>query len=450
MTYQEAMLYIDASGKYGSVLGLENIKKLLEKLRNPQEQLNMIHIAGTNGKGSTASYISHILAAAGYKIGRYISPVIFEYRECIQIVELNADTITTNYISEQEVANQVQKIKIAIDEMLEEGDTHPTTFEIETVMSFLYFLEQDCQVVVLEVGMGGRLDATNVIKNSLCSVLTSISMDHMQFLGETLEKITIEKAGIFKESGLAVCYDYQKDKIGKKEEGEIISKTIDSIAKEKESNLIYADFSKIKNEIHSLDGITFSYKEYDDIKLNLLGENQVKNAALAVEVIEQLNQYHKLQKNITKEHIYQGLERTQWKGRFSVVSKEPLMIVDGAHNEGAAKSLLHSLELYLQRQKCIFVIGVFADKEYDKVLQITSEKADTIITIRSNHVRALSSEELADCAKKYCNHVIDGKTVKNGLQIACEISKEQPIITFGSLSFIKEVYEFIDENYRNK
>lgn len=437
MTYQDAMHIIEASKQYGSVLGLDNIKALLEKLKNPQKKLQIIHVGGTNGKGSTAAYMSSILATAGYKVGRYISPVIFEYRECIQITVQKEEKIITEYIKEKEVAEQISKIKSAIEKMLSEGKNHPTTFEIETAMSFLHFVEKQCDIVILEVGMGGKLDATNVIENSLCSVLTSISMDHMQFLGNHLEMIAKEKAGIFKENGLAICYDYQDNRI---------VNAIQSIAQEKNTTVKYADFTQITEEKHSLDGIYFSYKNNQHIKLNLLGENQVKNAALAIEVIDCLNEKGKLSKKITKEQLYKGLEMTKWNGRFSVVSKKPLLIADGAHNEGAAKSLARSLELYLHKQKCIFVVGVFADKEYEKILKLTAPYAEAIITITPNNVRALPSEQLKECAKQYYKHAVDGKNIKEGLDKAWQLSENKiPIITFGSLSFIKDVYAYVEQ-----
>ena len=445
MTYQEAMNIIEDSKRYGSVLGLNNIRTLLEKLGNPQNQLQIIHIGGTNGKGSTAAYISSILAVAGYKIGRYSSPVVFEYRECIQIMKQRQETIITEYIEEEAVARQMERISAAIKEMLENGLQHPTTFEIETAMSFLYFLEQQCSVVVLEVGMGGALDATNVIDQSLCSVVTSISMDHMQFLGNDIETITKEKAAILKNNGLAVCYDYENDRIEEAERGKRIASIIQMTAKEKNVIVAWADFKEIKSEEHSLQGIVFSYKNNENLKLNLLGENQVKNAVLAIEVVNCLNKSGKLKSKIEKAHIYKGLEMTKWRGRFSVISKRPLIIADGAHNEGAAKSLAKSLELYLHKKKCIFVVGMFADKEYNKVLKVTAPYAEVIITITPNNVRALPSEQLAECAETYCTNVIDGKTIEEGLEKAYELSKcKIPIITFGSLSFIKEVYAFTE------
>lgn len=437
MTYQKAMQWIEDTKKYGSVLGLDNMKALLEKMGNPQNKLQIIHIGGTNGKGSTASYISTILAAAGYKVGRYISPVVFEYRECIQIMKLQENEVVTDYITETEIVKQVEQIDLVIQELLTEGNMHPTTFEIETAMSFLYFLEKQCDIVILEVGMGGRLDATNVIENSLCSVLTSISMDHMQFLGNNLKMIAKEKAGILKENGLAVCYDYQNN---------TITDTIHSVAQEKSTTVKYADFSEIILEEHSLDGILFSYKNNHHIKLNLLGENQVKNAALAMEVIDCLNNSGKLSDKITQKQIYKGFEMTKWAGRFSVLSRQPLLIADGAHNEDAAKSLTKSLELYLPQQKCIFVIGIFADKEYEKVIKLTAPYAQTIIVITPEHIRALPSEQLKKCAEQYCNNVIDGKNIKEGLEKAWQLSKNKiPIITFGSLSFVKDVYTYVEE-----
>lgn len=200
MTYKEARDFIEQTSQYGSVLGLTNIKELMKRLDNPQDKLRIIHIAGTNGKGSVGAFLASILSTAGYRVGRYISPTVFSYRERIQISEIkaNENSIQTAYITRQGVEATIDKIKPQCDNMVLDGFSHPTTFEIETAMTFLYLLWEEVDFVILEVGMGGRLDATNLIKNPVCSVFTSISMDHMEYLGDSIEKIALEKSGIIK------------------------------------------------------------------------------------------------------------------------------------------------------------------------------------------------------------------------------------------------------------
>lgn len=428
MKFLEAMEFINSRNQAGMVLGLETITDLLKRLGNPERDLTFIHIAGTNGKGSVGAYISSVLTKAGYLVGRYVSPTIFEYCERIQIQTGH----TISYISEQSVGEKTEQIQKAVWAMEMENQPLPTAFEIETAMAFLEFKEQKCDYVVLEVGLGGIEDATNVIQNVVLSVLTSISRDHMHVLGNTIEEITEKKAGIIKPMVDVVCYDYSEY-----EEGRAIQKVIDETCWRQKSNCVKVDFGKLKDVEYSLDKTVFTY---DGVmyETSLLGENQPKNAALAIEAAECLRRKGLA---ITTEAVIAGVKETEWKGRFSVVSREPLVIVDGAHNEDAAKSLAKSLKLYFGDKKVTFLVGVFKDKEYEKILRITSPYAKKVYAIETEgNRRALPSGELARVAAKYVEEVVDAKTVSNGLSMA--MKEDDVIVAFGSLSFLEKVYWF--------
>ncbi len=458
MNYKESMDYMNLVSQYGSVLGLENTKELLRRLDNPQDKLRFVHVAGTNGKGSVCTYIAEILSCAGYRVGRYVSPTIFEYRERIQVIEKKkemskqsnfnemewtSNLLTKNkdqktvYISEENVAKHLTTIKEVIEGMIKDGLSHPTPFEIETAMAFLEFVETECQIVVLEVGMGGRLDATNVITTTDCAVLTSISMDHMSFLGNTLEEIAGEKAGIIKEGIKVVSYAQEMK----------AEKVIEVKAKKERAELIFADFSKISQIEYSLLGTYFVYESSRigkiELRTPLLGENQPKNAVTAIEAVLSLKE---LGYEVTNEHIKEGIAHAKWRGRFDIVNTNPLVIVDGAHNYDAALSLRKSMELYLKDKKVFAIVGIFADKEYDKVFSVTLDKAEEVFAIEPNNKRALSSAVLAECAHKYCDKVTDAKGLQKALKLAMQTAaKEDVIICFGSLSFLHEIYAYFEE-----
>jgi dihydrofolate synthase/folylpolyglutamate synthase len=425
MNFEEAMIYLDQVSSFGSVLGLETTRELLARLDDPQDKLKFIHIAGTNGKGSTAAYLANILSKAGYKVGRYISPTILEYCERIQIT-----CDTTRYIEKETVARHITRIASVIKEMLEQGLSHPTPFEIETAMAFLEFVEQKCDIVVLEVGLGGRLDSTNVIQTTVCAVITSISMDHMSILGDTLGKIAYEKAGIIKYGVPVVSYQQDAE----------AAKVIEQVCEQQKANLTVVNFHQIENAVYEVAGSTFDYQVYQALRIQLLGEIQIRNAVVAVETIGVLN---KLGYKISEQSIREGLIETRWKGRFEVIHEKPFVIIDGAHNEDAAIALNNSLNIYFPGRKMVYVMGVLADKEYSKVLYNTANHAKRIITVTPNNMRALSSADLAQHAKQYCEDVIDAGTVNNGLNIAMNgIEEDDIILIFGSLSFLDEVYHY--------
>lgn len=438
MTFEEAYGFLKASEQYGSVLGLESMRILLDRLDNPQNCLKFVHVAGTNGKGSTAAYLANILAAAGFRVGRYISPSVFSYFEKIQIswtdntVKDNT-AVHTDYIKEAEVTEYIERISKACSAMMEVGLPHPTVFEIETAMAMLHFVNSRCDMVVLEVGLGGRLDATNVITTTVCSVITSISMDHMHILGNTLEEIAAEKAGIIK-PGIPVI-SYEQDEKAE----EVIKET----CKNNNSVLTIADFNKILVKEQNITGTVFSYEKLENVTIKLLGKNQVKNAVVAVLTITALQA---LGYSISERDIRNGLLSTRWSGRFEVVKDKPLFIIDGAHNEAAAISLAENIKIYFPHRRLLFIMGVLADKDYVAVLKHTAPYADRIYTITPGNVRGLSSKVLAKAAEKYCRQVIDAGTVSGAVSQAYQAAGEEDvIIAFGSLSYLEEVSALIAE-----
>ncbi len=435
MTYEKAMEFLEYTNQYGSILGLDSMKSLLKRLGNPEEQLKFVHIAGTNGKGSTAAFIASMLAEAGYLVGRYISPSVFEYREKIQItgrktIHNKQAEITTEYVSEKEVTEGISQIKVVCETLLSDGKPHPTTFEIETALAMLHFVKKGCDIVVLEVGLGGRLDATNVINTTECAVITSLSMDHMQFLGHTLQEIAAEKAGIIKPGIPVVSYQQQKD----------AQKVINSVCDQNNAELTITDFSKLTIDKFELQGTTFSYKDLNNLQIQMLGENQVKNAMIAIDAIKALqNKGYR----ILEEDIRNGLYHAKWKGRLEIVSNQPLFLIDGAHNEDAALSLAKNIKLYFSKKRIIYIMGILADKDYEAIVRHTGTYAERIITITPNNSRGLPAEELAHAAEKYCSKVINAGKVPDAIHKAFEAAEQEDvIIAFGSLSYLKEIYDY--------
>lgn len=424
MTYQEAREFIDSSNQYGSKLGLATITELMNRLGNPQDQLNIIHVAGTNGKGSTTAFIATILASQGYRTGRYISPAVFEYREKVQISRKDEDTVVHDFITEQGISEAITAIKRVCEAMVIDGFQHPTSFEIETAMAFLYLSSEKVDFAVIEVGLGGRLDATNVISHPLCCVITSISMDHMQYLGDSLSKITAEKAGIIKRGVPVITGNTDPE----------VLKVLEDTCREKETFLTIADQSKVNNVTCTPEGTGFTYQG-QEYSISLLGKYQLGNAVTAIETVEAIN---KLGYIINASAIKNGLLRTKWSGRFEVLAKEPYFIIDGAHNEDAALQLREAVKLYFPGHRLVFILGVLADKEYDKILKIMAPLAAVIITLTPDNDRALASAQLATEAKKYCTgDVIDVQTIDRAVKTAYSVAgNEDAIIAFGSLSYL--------------
>lgn len=428
--YNRAMEYLKEAERFCGEISLTNIKVLMNRLENPQEGLNIVHIGGTNGKGSTAIYCAFALAMAGYRVGIYSSPALLNYWERIQILEKKENgQCKSHCISENSVAKYMILMKNTIESIIEGGGAHPTPFEIETAMAFLEFKHKGCDIVILEVGMGGRLDATNIIAHPRCSVLTSISMDHTHFLGDTLEQIAKEKAGIIKKKVPVVSYQQRPE----------VMETIQKVCEEKETFVKVADFNQIYEVSHTIQGISVSYKDYKNLKLSILGENQVKNAATAIEVLEVLEEEGY---QIKREHIYKGFCNAKWLGRFSIVNQSPLVIVDGAHNADAAISLRKSIELYLKEKEIYMIIGIFADKDYHSILKETIPYAKRVYTVNAEGERSLSSTKLAKAVGYYTANVEDCKTVEMAWKRLNpkSLNENEIILCFGSLSFLYQVF----------
>ena len=430
MNYAEARVYLDEVSKYGSVLGLENMRELLGRLGNPQDDLKFIHISGTNGKGSVLAYLSTILSGGGYRTGRYISPTLFSYRERIQVDEQK--------IEKESLAHHVTAMAKAIEEMKAENAGNPTAFEVETALAFLYFKEKDCDIVVLETGLGGALDATNIIKTTVMEVIAPISMDHMEFLGDTLEKIAMQKAGIIKPHTAVVSASQEPD----------AKKVLDHVCKENQCSMYMVDPAQITDVLYDVEEQQFSYKNWKNVKITLAGSYQILNAALALEGVEELRRlgYH-----LSEEQVRQGLYRAVWRGRFTLLSKNPAVIIDGAHNPGAAKELKHSLDLYFKGKDLYYIFGVFQDKDYQEVIRLTAPLAKHIVTVQTpGNPRALPANELKEAVQAVNPSVEAAQSIQEAVKKSLQLAKkEDAIIIFGSLSFLGEAEKAVKGEEKN-
>lgn len=426
MNYKEARVYLDEVSKYGSVLGLESMRELLHRLGDPQNELKFIHISGTNGKGSVLAYLSTILSGAGYRTGRYISPTLFSYRERIQV--------DGEYIEKESLACHVTAIAAAAEDMQKAGLPSPTVFEIETALAFLYFKEKRCDIVTLEVGCGGLLDATNVITTTLMEVIASISMDHTDLLGDTLAKIAAQKAGIIKPDTMVVSAQQKSE----------AAQVIEDTCKEQHCTLQMVDESKISNVHYGAEGQTFSYKTWENVAISLAGSYQIKNAALALEGVEALR---KLGYALSDQQVREGLLHTAWRGRFTTLRRDPTVIIDGAHNPAAALELKESLERYFPGKTLYFVMGMFKDKDYAQVIDLTAPLARHIITVETpGNSRAMPARELAEAVGKVNPSVEWADSVAHGVEKALAMAgKEDAVIVFGSLSFLGEAADAVNE-----
>ena len=432
MNYKDTLEYIQSLNQYGSVLGLDNMLRLCEKLGHPEEKCKFIHIAGTNGKGSTSAYIAHILMAAGFRVGRYISPTITDYRERFQIGK--------RMITQKDLCEYVERLKMVCEELTAEGYPHPTPFEVETALGFLYFAEKKCDYVVLEVGMGGATDATNVIPSPAACVWVSISMDHMGFLGKELTSIAGVKAGIAKKGSLLISCSQEPE----------VAVVLQEQAAKVGGTLVVADVSLATGIKYGLTTQQFSYKGLSKLKIHLAGTHQISNAVTAVEVVLQLLETGV---DISDKAIYKGLEDTIWQARLEVLGKQPLFVIDGAHNEDAARKLVSSIETYFSGKRMIYIMGVLKDKEYEKILSMTAKYAEHILTITPpDNPRALDAYELALSAREYHSQVTNLSSLEEAVEVSHLLAdKDTVILCFGSLSYlgaIKKIYADCTDKFK--
>lgn len=417
----ETMEYIHNARNFGGILSLKSIAGLLNHMGNPQKKLKYVHVTGTNGKGSVIAFLSRILMEAGYKTGVFTSPYIQCFSEEIKI---DGKEITSS-----EIVACMETVKSAADEMQKAGEQGPTEFELVIAMALLHFLREKCDIVILEVGMGGRLDATNVIDFPEAAVITTVSYDHMNILGDTLGKIAFEKAGIIKDKcNVALC--------PQKPEADAVIKRVCQM---RNAKLYPLNLSQIVRHSFDLSGQAFDFDKYKDLKIHLLGDYQTVNAALAVRAAEALKDRGF---SIREKDIRKGLENARWPGRLEIICRDPFLLIGGSHNVQGVQSLSDNLKEYFPGRKFTFITGVLADKEYKKMMDLIAPLAQRFVTVTPKNSRALDSGILAGVLKKYGVKVTDCKNTARALEFCRETAEPGDFFcAFGSLYFIGQIRE---------
>ena len=428
MRYEEAMKYITEVGNFGSNYGLERTHKLLEYLGNPEKDLKLIHIAGTNGKGSTTSMITEILMGAGYKVGMYTSPFIEEFEERIQI--------NRNNIPKETLAVLMDEVKDAVDKVIKGGYNHPTEFEIITVLMLLYFKRENIDFGVIEVGLGGTVDSTNVI-TPILQVITSISFDHTNLLGNTIEEIAGEKSGIIKKNIPTVIYPQEEEAL----------KVIKNKCMVMNSELYIAfddklEFVNVVNEDKPYQ--LLKYEEKFDVLLPLLGEHQILNLSVAMKAIEVLNNRQIV--DISIESIIKSIKNVTWKGRLEVLSNNPYVVIDGAHNIQGIKTLSRNIKKYFKYENLHLILGILADKDVNEMIKIITPMAKQVYAVTPNSIRAELAEDLKNEIVKYNENCKSFDDYKKAYVEALKNANENDLIlASGSLYMIGDMRKIINK-----
>ena len=415
MTPEEALTYIHSVCWKGSIPGLGRTQELLQKMGNPQNQLQFVHIAGTNGKGSTAAMTASILRKAGYRTGLYTSPYIFRFHERMQV--------DGQCISDGELAEITEFVKPLAESM----EDHPTEFELVTCIAMEYFKRHHCDVVSLEVGMGGELDSTNVIQSPLVAVLTNIGLDHTEFLGDTLEKICETKSKIIKPGTIAVTY----------REKPSVEAVIDARCKEVGAKWMPADFDSIHLVSASLEGQVFDWGPYLGIHLPLLGKHQLYNAAVVLTIVKALRERGL---TISDEAMREGIASVSWPGRFELVARNPLFIVDGGHNPQCIEALVNNVRDYLGGKRLTILTGVLADKDYGDMYQDMAQYAAEFVTVTPPNPRALPAQELKAYLERFGKPVTACDTVAEGVALAKKLAgADGVVLAYGSFYMVGDI-----------
>lgn len=418
MNYNEAMDYIGQLNSRGISLGLAREEQLLALLGEPQRGLRCIHVTGTNGKGSVCAFLDSALRRAGLRVGRYLSPTLYDYRERIQ---LNGE-----YISEDAVCRLLERIRCACGEMTRRGWEQPTVFEVETAMAFLYFQETRCDYVLLEVGMGGRLDSTNVIEKPEIAVVTSISLDHTAMLGQTLAAIAEEKSGVIK-TGCDAVLAPQPDEAMAALSARCAQCGVSPVLVEK---------SALEPLAWSEDGQRFRYRGRE-ITIALAGAYQLLNGAVALEVLWLLA---RREPALTEQIILEGMAAARWPGRFEILRRAPLVIVDGAHNPAGAQALAATVAAHFGGRRVRLVMGVFRDKDYDGILRAMRAVSDSVVCFAPEGPRGLEASRLGAAARNYYPHVEEAPDAASAVTRALDAAApEDVIVALGSLSTVRDV-----------
>lgn len=427
MDFLEAQNYLEkVRSQKGIVLGLDTMRHLMAKLNNPQDKVKFIQVAGTNGKGSTAAYLTSILSEAGIKVGRYTSPAVFssteQYFAC------------GSCISESEYAKGVTAVAEAAASL--DGET-PTAFEQETALAFWYFAKKGCELAILEAGLGGDMDATNIVTTTVCSIITSISMDHCRILGNKISEIAAHKAGIIKPGAPVICIEQKEDAM---EPIRAAAKAADTPLYEVHRDEVRQIFSDKRESI-------VFFREFENLHLKMLGSCQPENAALAVQAASVLSRSY----TIEKKHIYDGIEKTRWGGRFELHSGSPDIILDGAHNPDGIRRLRESVNQMFGAVPICYVCGVLADKDYEKEIEILFGRASNVFTVTPPSPRAMKSTDLKAAIKKRFSQLkVTSFDSEDGIEKAMEaaVSQNNPVVVCGTLTILARVKEWMKRNDR--
>lgn len=427
MDFLEAQNYLEkVRSQKGIVLGLDTMRHLMAKLNNPQDKVKFIQVAGTNGKGSTAAYLTSILSEAGIKVGRYTSPAVFssteQYFAC------------GSCISESEYAKGVTAVAEAAASL--DGEI-PTAFEQETALAFWYFAQKGCELAILEAGLGGDMDATNIVTTTVCSIITSISMDHCRILGNKISEIAAHKAGIIKPGAPVICIEHKEDAM---EPIRAAAKAADTPLYEVHRDEVRQIFSDKRESI-------VFFREFENLHLKMLGSCQPENAALAVQAASVLSRSYPIE----KKHIYDGIEKTRWGGRFELHSGSPDIILDGAHNPDGIRRLRESVNQMFGAVPICYVCGVLADKDYEKEIEILFGRASNVFTVTPPSPRAMKSTDLKAAIKKRFSQLkVTSFDSEDGIEKAMEaaVSQNNPVVVCGTLTILARVKEWMKRNDR--
>ena len=409
MNAEQAIAYIHSVCWKGSIPGLGRTQELLEKMGNPEKKLKFVHIAGTNGKGSTAAMTASILSKAGYRTGLYTSPYIYRFHERIQVDGAE--------ISDEELAEITEYVKPLADSMAQS----PTEFELVCCIAFEYFYRKKCEIVVLEVGMGGAWDATNVIEVPEVAVITNIGLDHTEYLGDTVEKIAETKSGIFKPHGHAVVYRSTPS----------VEAVYERVCAERDVSLRKANFDGLVLKAHTLEGQVFDCGSRKNLVLPLLGDHQLHNASVVLSIADTLIGEGW---NISEQNIYDGIRDVRWPGRFDIVCRKPLFIIDGGHNPQCIEALVKNIQDYLAGKKVVALTGVLADKDYADMYKPVMPLVDRFVCITPPNPRKLEAEQLARYLRQAGAQAQASESILDGVKKAMDLAGEDGVVLcFGSL-----------------
>lgn len=433
MNYEQALDYIHGTYKFGSKLGLGNINYLLHLMENPHKGLKVIHVAGTNGKGSTCAYISSVLIEQGYRVGLYTSPYLEEFTERIRVNGVN--------IPKEELAEITAYTKEKVELMLSHGKNHPTEFEVVTAIGFEYFKRKKVDYLVLEVGLGGRGDSTNVIDDPLVSVITPIDYDHVDYLGDTLGKIAFEKAGIIKNNCPVVTYPQKEEAM----------EVIEGVSRELKAPVTIAPIAMA--EIVSYDDsgqcfhVSYGEERIENMKISMLGEHQIQNATVALTALYILESVHQI--SISKEALYKGFMNANWPGRLEVIRRSPTIIIDGAHNVHGMQALSRTIKTLYSEKNIVLVIGILGDKNVEGMLREIVPLAKRIVLTKPNNPRAMDLDMLAEKVSVYGKTTIKAEPIPFAVNEALNSSSIDDVIVFcGSLYMIGDVRSLLKEQNR--